>query len=84
MSVTEAVERELKAMPAAVGRSAVAAAALAMAGEIDDPGNSATSKSMCSKELREAMTALRALAPAKRKSDQIDDLTKRRAKRLTG
>ena len=64
--------------------SATAMAALALARELESYGNSATSKSNCAKELREAMAALWALAPAEVANDSIDELQKRRAKRRAG
>ena len=87
MSVVEGVRRDLASITApapALAESALAMAALALAAEIDNPGNSATSKSMCAKELRDILTALRALAPAKHEQDGVDDLSQRRSARLAG
>lgn len=64
--------------------SAVAAGALAMAMELDDPGNSATSKSMCMKALMDAMDHLRALSPVVEEADGLDEIAARRARRLGG
>lgn len=46
--------------------------------------NSATSKSMVAKELRETMSALRELAPPKPEEDEVDRARQRRAERLAG
>jgi hypothetical protein len=96
VSVRAAVEGEVAKLPADLRKSGLAATALVLADQLDDNHetacpecghfirgvNSATSKSMCSKELRETLAALAAAAPAKKTNrDAIDDLTKRRAKR---
>jgi hypothetical protein len=78
--VRKAVTRDLKVMPG-VKDSALAASALALADEMDSPNNSATSKSMCAKELRETMATLRGLAPPAEKPDRLDDLSARRVQR---
>lgn len=83
----EAVERdiaELAKRDPGLADSALAATAVAMAYEIAHPFNSATSKSMCAKQLREALEELRDLAPDRPEEDGVDDLSKRRAKRLAG
>lgn len=83
-SVAGAVRRDLEAiakLDPALARSGLAALALAMALEIDDP-NSATSKSMCAAQLREALATLRALTPAEREVSAVDELRAARAKRL--
>lgn len=64
--------------------SGLAAAALALARELDIPKNSATSKSMCARALAEQLDRLRALAPPATEADDIDDLATRRQKRLAG
>jgi hypothetical protein len=79
-SVGAAVERDLKGM-GAVADSALAATARALARELDDPGNSATSKSMCARALAETLDRLLALAPPKKEADKLDELNARRAKR---
>jgi hypothetical protein len=84
MSVTEAVERDLSVMPENVSQSGLAAMALTMAGILDDPKNSATSRSMCAKALQDALRELRALAPAKRERDELDELRTRHASRRSG
>lgn len=86
MSVVEAVTRDLASIrkrAPELADSALAASALVLAAELDDKGNSATSKSMCSRALVEVMEELRALAPPPvKKADGVDDLgTKRAARR---
>lgn len=63
-----------------LAKSGLAASALALAREIDNPKNSATSKAMCAKELRETMDRLRERAP-EQEEDALDDLSRRRAAR---
>lgn len=85
--VTAGVERDLAELAArdkSVLDSALAAVALELAGLLDDPGNSATSKSMCARVLRETMDRLRELVPADVAEDGLDELGSRRAKRLAG
>jgi hypothetical protein len=87
VSVVEAVKRDLGVLAkrdASLARSALAASCLVLAAQLDDPGNSATSKSMCARALREAMDRLRELAPPESVEDRLDDLGARRAKRLAG
>lgn len=62
---------ELGELPA--GSGALVASALALARELD-VRNSATSKSMCARALREAMDRLRELAPPVLKRDAVDEL----------
>jgi hypothetical protein len=86
MSVAKAVKRDIadiRKRDRALGDSALAASALVLAEQLDDPGNSATAKSMCARALREALDRLRELAPARKESDDVDDLAKRRARRRT-
>lgn len=79
--VVEAVEKDLVRLPKDLAGSALAQSALALAYEIQNPFNSATSKSMCTRELREALDRLRALAPVKKERTQLDDLRDRRSRR---
>ena len=84
MSVLESVERDLKAIAKrdkALADSALAAAARQLAHELDDPGNSATSKSMCAGRLMEAMDRLRELMPPEEEKDSLDEFARRRAER---
>ncbi len=75
---------DLAELPGEMGRSGLAALCLALAREIDNSSNSATSKSMCAGQLRETLEQLRAMAPADEEDDELDDLTRRRAVRLAG
>jgi hypothetical protein len=82
--VEAAVKRDVAAIgkrDSALAKSALAASAVALARELDDPTNSATSKSMCSRSLLETMNRLRELAPAEKENDQLDELNARRAAR---
>lgn len=65
-----------------VADSTIAASALALAYEMDDPYNSATSKSMCARVLLDTMERLRELAPPAQEADTVDDLTAARIRRL--
>lgn len=67
-----------------LARSALAMSALALAREIDDPQNSATSKSMCATSLLSTLDRLRELIPAEEEQDSLDDLAARRSLRLAG
>lgn len=87
MSVLEAVERdlaEIRRVAPDLPDSTLAAAALELARRMDDPRNSTTSVSMCAKTLSEIVGQLRALTPAKKERDDLDDARQRRAKRLAG
>lgn len=67
-----------------LARSTLAATAVALAREIDSSRNSATSKSMCARELREAMNRLLELAPAPETNDRIDQLGAETRRKLAG
>lgn len=86
-SVVAAVKRDLTQIAIAdkaLATSGLAATALALAREMDKPENSATSKSMCAGQLRDTLARLRELAPVSEESDDLDDLARRREKRLAG
>lgn len=86
MSVADAVTRDLAALDKlspGLAESTLAASAGVLARELDAPGNSATSKSMCARALLETMDRLRELAPAAAANDRLDDLAKKRANRKT-
>ena len=86
MSVVKAVKQDLadiRRRDKKLADSALAASALVLAAELDAE-NSATSKSLCARALREALDRLRELAPAPRESDDVDEVAKRRAKRRAG
>lgn len=63
MSVVAAVERDLGRLDVSAREGALAATALELAAQLDEPENSATSKSMCARALTETLEKLRALAP---------------------
>lgn len=82
--VSESVARdlaEIRKRAPSVADSTLAAAAQALALELDHPYNSATSKSMCAKALMEAVERLRELAPPPEKKDKVDNLAAQRATR---
>ncbi len=83
MSVIEAVERDLEVLGGDARGSGLAAAALALAAELDG-ANSATSKSMCAKALVDVLREIRSLAPLPRETDELSDLRERREKRIAG
>jgi hypothetical protein len=86
MDVIEAAERDIAVIgekDEALARSALAASAVAMAYEVANPFNSATSKSMCQARLVDALDRLRALAPAVDEGgDEVDRKRRARAARL--
>jgi hypothetical protein len=82
--MVDSIQRELDKAPDAVALSPLAALSLSMGFEIAHPYNSATSKSMCAKALMDALRELRALAPAKRERDEVDELRTRRDERRLG
>lgn len=86
-TVVAAVKRDLVALrdlAPELADSALAASALVLAAELDAPGNSATSKSMCARALRENLDRLRELAPPVVEEDGVDQLSARRAARTGG
>jgi hypothetical protein len=87
LSVSASVLRdleEIRGRDPRLAESTLAAAAVALAAEMDSAKNGGTSKAMIGKELRETLAKLFALAPAKAAGDSLDDLTARRQKRLAG
>jgi predicted phage-related endonuclease len=85
LTVTEAVKRDLRRLAERdpeLANSGTAAAALALAREIDESDNSATSKSMCAKALQDILAQLRELAPTEEGRDGIDDLSAKRNARI--
>lgn len=82
LTVQAAVKRDLAALKdPKLAKSGLAASALALARELDSPKNSATSKSMCARALLDTLDRLRALAPAVKEKDEVDELSNRRQKR---
>jgi hypothetical protein len=84
VTVSEALEDELLAMPGAVRNSTLAAGARVAASILDgEPG--ARDAASLLKELRAAMADLRAMADrAPEESDPIDELSRRRHDRVAG
>lgn len=62
----------------------LAAAAMALAAELDDAGVSATAKAACARSLSDLLGQLRELAPPAEARDGVDELAARRAERLAG
>lgn len=84
LTVAAAVQRDLDALgkrAPGLPLTALAASALELARQMDDPTNSATSKSMCAKALSETLDRLDDLAPAVKEGDRVDELADRRASR---
>ncbi len=85
MSTVDAVEADLaliRSRDPRVADGAIAAGALRMAHEIEDPFNSATAKSMCMKALQAAMDRLLELSPPGQEEEgKLHDLKKARAAR---
>jgi len=88
LTVFGAVKAELEEMAhraPGIDRSALAASALALAKAMDDPDNSATSKSMCAARLNETLDRLYEKAPEEPQEDSpLDELRARRQRRLEG
>jgi len=81
VSVFEAVERELAALPDALAGSGLAAVALEIARGLDGPASLAM-KSMAAKELRDTLGVLAGLAPPVERNDLVDQLRQRRDKKV--
>ena len=82
-SCVEAVDGFIGDHPDVAG-TPEAAVALAAAREIDDPGNSATSKSMMVGQFLRALETLRAMAPEKAEVSPLDEIRERREAKLRG
>jgi len=84
----DSVERdlaEIRKADKALAESAMAAVAVRLAYELEDPYNSATSKSMCAKALNDTLDRLRELAPEEEKGKStLDEIAERRQARLEG
>ena len=84
VTVLAAVERDLKDLAKRdkrLAESAEAAAALAIARDIDSSSTSPNAKAMLAKELRDTLAVLYARAPVEEAKDSIDELSRRRAAR---
>jgi hypothetical protein len=82
MTVVESLERELKLLGPTAAESTLAASALAIAHGID-AGCSLAQMSLAAKELRDCLRELRTLAPPKKQEDRVDEIAKRRERRIT-
>lgn len=85
-SVVAAVRRDLAAIASRdheLARSALAVSALALARELDRE-NSATSKSMCARALRETLDRLRELTPVDDADDPVERIAGRARLKLAG
>lgn len=83
-TVEDAVRRDLAEIAASdprLAESGLALSTLALAKAIDSGGTSSTAKSMCARELREALDRLRELTPPKAEGDRLDELSARRDQR---
>lgn len=65
-----------------LAKSGLAASALALAAELDDPDNSATAKAACARALTETLDRLRELVPPAVEQDRLDELAAARAARI--
>jgi dienelactone hydrolase len=75
--MVEAVERDvalIRSRSAELADSGLAALAVALAYELENPYNSATSKAACAAQLVVVLEQLRALAPVEQEADALDDL----------
>lgn len=87
LSVGAAVRRDLDTLAKRapdLAESALAASSLRLAEALDDPNNSATSKSMCARALLDTLDRLLELAPAPEENTPVDELRAKRATRLAG
>jgi hypothetical protein len=73
---------EIRKRDEGLADSALAASALALAAELDDATNSATSKSMCARALYDALDRLRELTPPDTERDGVDEVRQQRERRL--
>jgi ABC-type branched-subunit amino acid transport system substrate-binding protein len=70
--VIEAVSNDLFRLPVHLHASAMAATARAMAFELSNPYNSATSKAQCAKVLADVMERLLLSVPEEEEADELD------------
>lgn len=80
--VETAVRAELRVLGVEPATSAIAASAIELARQLDNPRNSATAKSMCAGRLQEALDRLLELNPPQQEATPLDEITQRRAERL--
>lgn len=84
VTATEREIAEIRKRAPAVAASSQAATAVQLAIELENPHNSATSKSMIARVLNDTIERLRELAPAEEEADKVDELKARRAARAKG
>lgn len=82
--VEGAIRSELARRKLSLATDPLAAAAVALARSIDDPGASASGRAAAVKELRTVMSSLASAAAEPVKGDDVDDLAARRAARRSG
>lgn len=83
-SVKASVERDLAELAKrdpSIPNGSLAATAIELAKQLDNPKNSATSKSMCAKSLSDTMDRLNELAPPKKEGDRLDAIKGRAARK---
>jgi hypothetical protein len=81
-NVERAAVAELGALGVDFKTSALAAAALELARQLDHPRNSATAKSLCAGRLVEALDRLRELNPPAQEDSPLDEVRRRRDARI--
>lgn len=80
--VAAAVERELDRLDPEIKEGGLAASALALGRRLDRLDTSAAAAASCARALRETLDRLRELQPPAEETDQLDELSTRRAERL--
>lgn len=83
-STVDALVCLLETLPPDLASSPNAAAAMRLAEGLDNGRNSLTSQSMAAKAFQDLLAELRELAPAKKESDELDELSQRRGRRRRG
>lgn len=78
----EAEVERIRKVDADLADSLLAALVVSLAYEIENPYNSATSKSMCAHELRQTIDRLRELMPAEKRKGALHDIKSGHASRL--
>lgn len=84
MNVVDAVQRDLdqiKRRDPRLAESALAASALALAADLDNPRTTANARAQAAKVLLETLDRLRMLVPPAEQEDAVDDLSAKRAAR---
>jgi hypothetical protein len=78
----EAAERELAPLPKELREGLLAATVRELARQLDDPGNSLTSKSAASAQVLALVNRLRELTPAEEEADAVTDIQRRASLQL--